>query len=74
MDPRQPLMGYWSSGSNDPNYSPEVYHALRFRAGALAETNVSTSARTFHHVTGGQSMIADLIAQGATGASFSCPT
>ena len=39
-------MGYWSSGSNDPNYSANVYHALRFKAGALAETNVSTSART----------------------------
>ncbi|MEP6494270.1 MAG: TIGR03790 family protein [bacterium] len=68
VDPKQPLMGYWSSGSNDPNYSATVYHALRFKAGALAETNVSTSARTFHHVSGGQSMIADLIAQGATGA------
>ena len=67
VDPQTPLMGYWSSGSNDPHYSADVYHALRFRAGSLAETNVSTSARTFHHVTGGQSMIADLIAQGVTG-------
>lgn len=67
VNPKELLMGYWSSGSNDPNYSADVYHALRFRAGSLAETNVSTSARTFHHVSGGQSMIADLIAQGVTG-------
>jgi uncharacterized protein (TIGR03790 family) len=67
VDPHQPLMGYWSSGSNDPNYSASVYHALRFRAGSLAETNVSTSARTFNHVSDGQSMIADLISQGVTG-------
>jgi uncharacterized protein (TIGR03790 family) len=67
VDPKQPLMGYWSSGSNDPNYSATVYHALQFKPGSLAETNVSTSARTFRHVSGGQSMIADLIAQGVTG-------
>ncbi|MEP6763359.1 MAG: TIGR03790 family protein [Gemmatimonadaceae bacterium] len=65
--PSATLMGYWSSGSNDPNYSEKTYHALRFKAGSLAETNVSTSARTFNHVGDGQSMIADLIAQGVTG-------
>src|SRR5262249_38470608 len=67
VDPKQLLMGYWSSGSNDPNYSPKVYHALRFRPGSLAETNVSTSARTFTRVSDGQSMIADLVSQGVTG-------
>jgi uncharacterized protein (TIGR03790 family) len=65
--PPELLMGYWSSGSNDPHYSPEVYHALRFKPGSLAETNVSTSARTFDHVAGGQSLIADLVTQGVTG-------
>ena len=39
-----------------------------FRAGAVCETAVSTSARTFLPTQGGQSLIADLIAQGATGA------
>jgi uncharacterized protein (TIGR03790 family) len=66
--PPDSLMGYWSWGSNDPSFSADTYHALRFKAGSLAETNVSTSARTFQHVSDGQSMIADLIAQGATGA------
>jgi uncharacterized protein (TIGR03790 family) len=65
--PPEALMGYWSSGSNDPHYTPQAYHALRFKPGSLAETNVSTSARTFDHVTGGQSLIADLITQGVSG-------
>ena len=37
-------------------------------AGAFCETAVSTSARTFLPTKGDQSLIVDLIAQGATGA------
>jgi len=62
-----PLAGYASWGSNDKHFSASTYAALRFAPGALCETAVSTSARTFLPTTGGQSLIADLIAQGATG-------
>ena len=62
------LLGYISWGSNDRHYDERAYHQLRFAPGGLCETAVSTSGRTFLHTTGGQSLIADLIAQGATGA------
>jgi uncharacterized protein (TIGR03790 family) len=62
------LLGYASWGSNDRRFDPAAYRALRFAPGALVETAVSTSARTFLPTTGGQSLIADLLAQGATGA------
>jgi uncharacterized protein (TIGR03790 family) len=65
--PSAPVMGYVSWGSNDGQYDSVAYHAVRFLPGALAETFVSTSARTFGPVTGGQSRIVDLIAQGVTG-------
>ena len=65
--PKESLMGYFSAGSNDRNFTPEKYHALRFSPGSLAETDVSTSARSFTPQRGGQSMIADLITQGVTG-------
>ncbi len=65
--PTQPVMGYASWGSNDVRFDSNAYHAVRFLPGALAETFVSTSARTFGPVTGGQSRIVDLIAQGVTG-------
>ena len=61
------LMGYASWGSNDSHYDAAAYHALGFAPGALAETAVSTSARTFLPTSGGQSLIADLISQGLTG-------
>jgi uncharacterized protein (TIGR03790 family) len=61
------IMGYYSWGSNDGNFSTANYHSLSFRPGAIAETAVSTSARTFNYTRGGQSLIADLIAQGVTG-------
>lgn len=61
------LMGYYSWGSNDGNFSGFLYRSLRFRPGAIAETAVSTSARTFNRTTGGQSLIADLIENGVTG-------
>jgi len=61
------LAGYYSWGSNDGSYQPEAYRSHRFLPGAIAETAVSTSARTFQRVEGGQSLIADLIAAGVTG-------
>lgn len=65
--PREAVMGYVSWGSNDAHYDSVAYHAVRFLPGALAETFVSTSARTFGPTMGGQSRIVDLVAQGATG-------
>ncbi|MBS1701651.1 MAG: TIGR03790 family protein [Armatimonadetes bacterium] len=62
-----PLAGYASWGSNDKNYDPVAYHNLKFVPGAIAETFVSTSARTFTPTKGGQSLIADLVQQGVTG-------
>ncbi len=61
------IMGYYSWGSNDHKFNKLSYRSLRFRPGALVETAVSTSARTFQFTDTGQSLIADLIAQGATG-------
>ncbi|MEP6762777.1 MAG: TIGR03790 family protein [Gemmatimonadaceae bacterium] len=63
----QTLMGYVSWGSNDSHFDSTAYHSLRFLPGALAETYVSTSARTFKATTGGQSRIVDLVHQGVTG-------
>jgi uncharacterized protein (TIGR03790 family) len=64
---RSGLTGYFSWGSNDPKYSDAAYHSLTFAPGAIGDTAVSTSARTFLPTTGGQSLITDLIAQGITG-------
>lgn len=61
------LMGYWSWGSNDARFDPALYKGNSWRAGAIAETAVSTSARTMLPTTGGQSLIADLVASGVTG-------
>jgi uncharacterized protein (TIGR03790 family) len=65
--PPVPVMGYTSWGSNDLSFDATAYGALRFHPGALAETFVSTSGRTFRPTTEGQSRIADLVAQGVTG-------
>lgn len=65
--PDSPVMGYASWGSNDGAFNIETYRNIRFRPGAIAETFVSTSARTFKPTTGGQSLVADLIASGITG-------
>lgn len=64
---RSNLLGYFSWGSNDAKYSEEAYESLRFAPGSIGDTAVSTSARTFLPTTGGQSLIADLIAHGITG-------
>ncbi|HWP30596.1 MAG TPA: TIGR03790 family protein [Fimbriimonadales bacterium] len=64
---RNGIMGYASWGSNDAKFSEQGYRSLRFHPGAIAETFVSTSARTFKKTTGGQSLIADLVEAGITG-------
>jgi uncharacterized protein (TIGR03790 family) len=64
---RQNIMGYASWGSNDGHFHTQAYRSLMFRPGAIAETFVSTSARTFRRTESGQSLIADLIEQGVTG-------
>jgi hypothetical protein len=62
------LMGYASWGSNDSRFNATAYHSLGFAPGAIVETAVSTSGRSFLPTKGGQSMIADLIVQGVAGA------
>ncbi len=71
---RSNVLGYFSWGSNDEKawerndfYSPGAYLSLRFAPGALCDTAVSTSARTFLPTRGGQSLLVDLIAHGLTG-------
>jgi uncharacterized protein (TIGR03790 family) len=66
------LMGYCSWGSNDPKFDAAGYGLLRFAPGGIAETAVSTSARTFLPTTGGQSLIADLIRGRVTGVKGYC--
>ena len=58
------LLGYFSWGSNDPRFSNDAYQNLFFAPGSLGDTAVSTSARSFLPTTGGQSMLAELIAHG----------
>ncbi len=72
---RSNLLGYFSWGSNDERswesndfYSTNAYLSLYFAPGAVSDTAVSTSARTFLPTTGGQSLMTDLIAHGLTGA------
>jgi uncharacterized protein (TIGR03790 family) len=72
MGKKSGLMGYASWGSNDPKFVVENYQSLRFAPGAIAETAVSTSARTFLPTTGGQSLIADLVTNGVTGVKGYC--
>jgi uncharacterized protein (TIGR03790 family) len=61
------LTGYISWGSNDQKFDAAAYHSLGFAPGAVCDTAVSTSARTFLPTQGGQSLITDLVAQGITG-------
>jgi uncharacterized protein (TIGR03790 family) len=60
------LIGYFSWGSNDTHFDNKAYQSLSFAPGSIGDTAVSTSARTFLPATGGQSLIADLIAHGLT--------
>ena len=64
---RKDLMGYFSWGSNDSHFISAAYQSLYFAPGAVCDTAVSTSARTFLPTQGGQSLITDLIAHGVTG-------
>jgi uncharacterized protein (TIGR03790 family) len=61
------LLGYFSWGSNDSHFTNQAYQSLSFAPGSIGDTAVSTSARTFLPTSGGQSLIADLIAHGITG-------
>lgn len=63
----QPVAGYASWGSNDRGFRQDIYRSIKFLPGAIAETFVSTSGRTFRHVSGGQSVVTDLIKNGVTG-------
>ncbi len=69
---KQGLMGYASWGSNDAKFVMANYQSIRFVPGAIAETAVSTSGRTFLPTAGGQSLIAELIQAGVTGAKGYC--
>ncbi len=62
------LMGYFSWGSNDSSYTHAAYASNTFAPGSIADSYVSSSGRTFSPTSGGQSLIADLISQGACGA------
>lgn len=61
------LMGYFSWGSNDGSYTHAAYASNTFVPGSIADTFVSSSGRTFNPASSGQSLIADLITQGACG-------
>jgi hypothetical protein len=66
------VAGYVSWGSNDHHADEYTQNAIpknTWAPGAIAETYVSTSARSFENPPSyGQSLIADLIHEGATGA------
>lgn len=65
---KKDLMGYFSWGSNDAAFDRAKYKSNTFSPGAIAETAVSTSARTMNRTNdGGQSLIGDLIEAGVTG-------
>jgi uncharacterized protein (TIGR03790 family) len=61
---RSNLTGYFSWGSNDPAFDGSAYESLAFAPGSIGDTAVSTSGRTFLPTSGGQSLLADLIAHG----------
>jgi uncharacterized protein (TIGR03790 family) len=60
------LYAYFSWGSNDSTFDPNAYESLMFAPGSLSDTAVSTSGRTFLPTSGGQSLVADLVAHGLT--------
>ncbi|MBD2329081.1 TIGR03790 family protein [Alkalinema sp. FACHB-956] len=64
------LLGYASWGTNDESFDRQNYQSLKFRSGAIADTLVSSSGRTFFPTRTGQSLIGDLLrdSQGLTGA------
>lgn len=63
------VLGYVSWGSNDPDAKNNAKTYNTWVPGAIVETAVSSSGRTFTYPPRyGQSLIADLIAEGVTGA------
>jgi uncharacterized protein (TIGR03790 family) len=61
------VLGYVSWGSNDSNHTTNAIPHNTYLPGAIGETYVSTSARSFAYPpVYGQSLIADLIAEGIT--------
>jgi len=67
---RTGLMGYYSWGSNDGNYTQAAFNKLSFEPGSIAELGQSTSAYTLtsnRTLQGKRSYITDLVAQGVTG-------
>lgn len=62
-----PMTLYCSWGSNGVGYTAAIYHSLTFAPRAIGETAVSTGGRTMLPTTGGQSLVADLVAQGISG-------
>ncbi|MBU1625862.1 TIGR03790 family protein [bacterium] len=63
------VIGYASWGSNDPRRENHGEPYFEWVNGAIATTNVSTNGRTFEYPPSyGQSMIADLIEEGISGA------
>jgi uncharacterized protein (TIGR03790 family) len=69
---REGVLGYVSWGSNDHYADEYTTHAApsnNWSSGAIVETYVSTSARSFENPPSyGQSLIADLIEEGVSGA------
>ncbi len=62
------VIGYGSWGSNDPHHENHGEPLFQWRPGAIATTFVSTNGRTFTSPPQyGQSLVADLIAEGVTG-------
>ena len=59
--------GYVTWGSNHGFFDEKQYSAVKYYPGALAETYVSTSARTLSGAVPGQSEIGPLIRSGVTG-------
>lgn len=64
------VLGYASWGSNDANSGPPPLVTHSYIPGAIVTTYVSTNGRSFQTGTSyGQSLVADLIREGVTGAN-----
>lgn len=65
---QQGVMGYFGWGSAEASFSYSLYTSNYFAPGSIADTVVSSSGRTFTDpwMPGTQSLIVDLIAQGAS--------
>ncbi len=64
------VMGYFGWGSNESSYLLSKYISNYFVPGSIADTYVSTNARSFAYPpTYGQSLMPDLMPQGLSGAN-----